>query len=779
VIVIVQHEDQELRLRALVEELSEHYVLFSRVELNVVVDDGRPLDIDRALAPLLPRCRSALKSGTVVGSEVLGTLASELRASVVGLDGVVDGELRERAAEIALGYAERLASIVAPSTETQPPPLFELDRVELLNFRAFAEQVVPVRQFTLIEGLNGTGKSSLFEALEILWAGSSQRKPADESAESYDRHVTRNGQGSWRVRGHLRDVDSGMAEVDRDRTDGDGAVGLPRNVFSQDGSVDIASEPSSRRYAQLLSATGLAVPELISECERLNREARDDLNRVLSKLSLGPVRANSRGVDAVRTGLASLGVSQYPKTDALDNAETRLADVAASAGFQYRRLALQDGTPLLQAVEEESVQAAALLVVTDAFKARAAEAQAFLESISKTVGDRAEALEGIAASLANRESLAKLPAPKPEITSGSPLPRRVASTLWNVTESLRITLDELRSQRLDDADRAWRDRVQAFIAKAQDAIDAVPRGELEGILKATQDAPPQVVLDKAPLPVGQLELAGLVIETPSEVPPAVVPAALETARSLRDYESRLQQIARQIQQAPLVRLDGNEDDLHHALAQFEVARGLKAPVGRAQEQLLARLLSGPLEPLLSELIAALTRFEWYFHPLRMNVRRGSIELRGLATDSEDLDVRMLLNAGERAIVSLAWFLALYVLQPAGRRSALLLDDPFSTLDENNRAALLATLRTLTRLTRPATLAISTHDRITADALEREFGAVDGWPSEVAHLWFARSPDGTTRVEPTLSPAAEADVESEVTRLGLTDVESGLATPERR
>ncbi|NHD19021.1 MULTISPECIES: DUF3696 domain-containing protein [unclassified Actinopolyspora] len=43
-----------------------------------------------------------------------------------------------------------------------------LDRVELVNFKAFREEVVPLGNLTLLAGLNSTGKSTVMQALALL-----------------------------------------------------------------------------------------------------------------------------------------------------------------------------------------------------------------------------------------------------------------------------------------------------------------------------------------------------------------------------------------------------------------------------------------------------------------------------------------------------------------------------------------------------------------------------------------------------------------------------------
>ena len=67
-----------------------------------------------------------------------------------------------------------------------PPAVPKWEKIVIEDFRAIDRPLtVPLSGATVIEGLNGTGKSSLFEAAEILSTKSSTRKPADASPDTY------------------------------------------------------------------------------------------------------------------------------------------------------------------------------------------------------------------------------------------------------------------------------------------------------------------------------------------------------------------------------------------------------------------------------------------------------------------------------------------------------------------------------------------------------------------------------------------------------------------
>ena len=341
-------------------------------------------------------------------------------------------------------------------------------------------------------------------------------------------------------------------------------------------------------------------------------------------------------------------------------------------------------------------------------------------------------------------------------------------------------MSELRPLTGQIASSRWATQLGSFLEAATRALDATPFHELEEAARSDREhaaspVPPRVrKVSQAPVDPALAKDAGFPQSEALSLPQALIGPLEDFARSLREYAGGVSAYSRSLSSAPLMKLRESEDELIDALARFEVSRVLRQPLAHAQEAMLDRLIAGPMAPLLQELVAALTRFEWYFHDVRMDVSDGQIRLSGLATEEADIDIRLLLNAGERTIVMIAWFLALYILQPAPLRNVLVLDDPFSTLDENNRAALIATLRMLVRLTRPDQVVISTHERVVAEALTREFGAIEEWPDTVCRIECSRSADGVSIARCERIGAPIPDYDSEVARLGLAGGSPALA-----
>jgi energy-coupling factor transporter ATP-binding protein EcfA2 len=765
-IAILASAEEGKRLRRLIEDVSVRYVLFSRVELSVVLEDEGEAGVARALAPLLPACRRALSDGIVIGNGALQALADELRQAITTLAAALDPALNTHARAAADDFAEQLGGLVLNGAAANTFNPVAWSTVALENFRSFAAQDVRLGTLTLLEGLNGTGKSSLVEALEILWAGTSQRKPVDEAADAYDRHLSRDGNSQWELRG-LTEPNAQEPTVVRATASTSAGV-LARNVFSQDGSPDIARETGKTRYSELLRITGLAIPELQAECQRINRAAKTELDEVLARLNIEPLPTiATRAEDHVTKALSKLATTSFPTPDAANHAQQRLAEHARYVGILYRLVE----TPSSQAAADAATRAVALaagLRTDAAFIQEIRQLHENLRVASTTLDERARALETLAAALVG----SRLAKPEQERSGAVEprvpgVPRALAGTWLQAGRSLRQSVDRLRVDSADVADRAWKDRLEEFIRAAEQALERIPFPELEEVV-GHRPTPAEPIRSAPTRPDKKLfgDAGFDAVSDDLVLDPELESRVSETSRLLRDYSSELSRYSQSLLTAPLVQLEGSEAALLKAITRFELARRLKQPLDKAQAEMLSRLLSGPLEPLLTELIAALTRFEWYFHPFKMSVARGNVRLSGLATASEELDVRMLLNAGERAIVTIAWFLALHVLQPESDRKVLVLDDPFSPLDENNQAALIATLRSLTRLTRPDLLVLASHDRLVADGVEREFGALHGWPSTRARIRFSRAPDGTSRADGTPADSPEADYEGELTRLGI-------------
>src|SRR5262249_13987155 len=152
----------------------------------------------------------------------------------------------------------------------------------------------------------------------------------------------------------------------------------------------------------------------------------------------------------------------------------------------------------------------------------------------------------------------------------SSLPRRVASTLRNTTQSLRRTLEELQAASAEVTDEVWSERLRLFISKVGDALEIIPSQELERVL---EEAPPRVGADGEGLAAEQqpsrpdlFEAAGFVRVSPIDLPVNLAGTARGVAKTLRVYANETNEFAEAVLDSPQTRLSGVEDELHHALA---------------------------------------------------------------------------------------------------------------------------------------------------------------------------------------------------------------------
>jgi hypothetical protein len=170
--------------------------------------------------------------------------------------------------------------------------------------------------------------------------------------------------------------------------------------------------------------------------------------------------------------------------------------------------------------------------------------------------------------------------------------------------------------------------------------------------------------------------------------------------------------------------------------------------------------------LVRELLAALVRFEWYFKPPSISGSDRKLVIGGIATGRGDLDARLTLNAAERVVFGLAWFLALYLLQPAERRRVLAIDDASAAFDSSNQAAFVSTLRAFVRLVRPEQLIAISHDQAVAESLAEELAPVGDWPAAAGLVRCERSKDDTSMVERVKIEEIPRDLQVDLEQLGM-------------
>lgn len=764
-VLAIADDEGVRRLRGISEDLADRFAIFSRVDLNLVrlsaLDDEDALDL--ALAPLLPKCRELM--GNEISRVDVERFWERLRHHVAGAASNLDDVFSDHREAAAEAIAGALIGDLEQSPELPPPhPIASLT---LRNFRSFRDDRIDLAPVTVLHGPNGGGKSSVVEALELLWAGRSQRMPAagDESEReaqkteaAYQRALVRDGADGFTVTG---DGSSTSAVASQEGAE------LRRSVLGQETVGRLVDRSPLNRFAALLSTTGLELPDLDGRTRRLVTEAKAEADRALAAAGLPPLpRASSAGLKHLRSNLGG-GFPAPPDpgelvalqavvaetcgglfegrpwgpTDevnaALARADRGIADVLSNRPADDLESALADAAALVRGMARERVAAAAQL-------------RALMEGLDA------------AARRGGPSSASEAPAPTEKPT----LPPELAVRWMSHANSVREAAGEFRrAADADDLTGKWADRLRRYADALENAAATAPLRDLQ---KEVRSAPAPQPLRPADLPQldGLFRAAGFTESVSLDAPGQAALAELHGA--LTRHADVLFQIGDVCESHPAKRFPEHSSQVLRAICRFELARAVRGsgPILRAADDLVGDLLESRLAPVLRELVAAIVRFEWYFKPLKVVSTGRQIVLGGLATEQEDLDARLVLNAAERTVVGVAWFLALHYLQPPERRRVLVLDDPTGAFDAVNQSGLLTTLRAFIRLARPEQVVISTHDDALGAIIAEELAPVDGWPSRVARVRIHRDEHDASVHSPQESVDQSRQTAAEADALGL-------------
>jgi hypothetical protein len=759
-VVLIVDAAAAKRVRSLVEDMNQRYAVFARVDLSLLrrdqVDDDQALD--DALAPLLPRCREA--DEWKISKEDVAHFWERLRETVRGaaaeLDDVFAG-YRKTAGEV---IAERLIGDLADRPELPPPaPRW---RLRLQDFRSFEKDEVEFAPVTVVHGTNGSGKSAMLEALELCWAGTSQRKPNDVEATEYARHLRRDGRFDFEV---TADDDLPVTEVRAEAT-----AELVRCVLTQEAVSKLVDEPPSQRYEWLLATTGLELPQVEERTEALVREAKKEADAALRTADLSPLRAiSSDGLKHLHDELRKSFAPRLPSRVDLLSAEELLTKVSDGtyAGADWR-----GEEQLLMAVEavDETVAATPLdadldPAGLDAAAKEAREAADRRRRRARPIGPLLDAIRS--AHAPEREG----PESEPEDQLLPPIPRRLAVRWLGHGRGLEEASQEFLAEaaRLDG--KAWSGRLESYAEALAAAAASVPADELEDIAGgfAPSEATPAPAAGQK-IPEDVYRAAGF--PQPLASPLDVVPALEEYGDLLQRQAAQLEAVAAELDEHPSRSFAAHAERVLEAVCRFESARrlrprkGKKSPIAEASESVVSDLLESRMAPVVRELLAALVRFEWYFKPPEISGEDDKLEIGGIATDQADLDARLTLNAAERSVFGLAWFLGLHLLQPRERRRVLAIDDAAAAFDVPNQAAFVSTLRAYVRLLRPDQVLAVTHDATLAGLLAEELAPVDDWPASVARVRCQRNMVDVSVSSLDWREESSRDFESDLARLGL-------------
>jgi hypothetical protein len=751
ILAVVEDEGAEA-LEAMAEDLNQRYAVFSRVDLNLVrngvlEDDDR---LDDALAPLLPRCRDAL--GKAISKDEVRRFWGVLREEIE----VTAEELGDQFADfrVAAGRAAADALIGDLSEIPEHPPPAPVSSLSLKRFRSFEEAEVDLAPVTVIHGTNGSGKSALLEALEIGWAGTSQRKPSTVDAEEYRRHLRHQGEGEFEV---VRDGAPPVTTI----AERAGAE-LARCVLPQDVSARLAERSPDERYADLVQLTGLELPDVEGRTAALVRDAKQELDHALRGAALPPLATAGR--DALKHLTEELKggfVARLPVREDLLGLEDVLSSASGGA-FQRQKHAGDEGA--LAAAEEADQLLAESSLAPGADTAPALDRAADAIAIAaRSRRDSAQAVRLLVDSI-RAAQLQGDDESEPGDQLIPAVPRGLAARWLGHRESLQEAARFFRAEAKRIEAPKWAERLRAYADSLDEAAAEVPRKELQDLAGSVASIP---LVQPVEVPDECFEAAGFL--RPVENPMAVLPSLTEYLDALQRQTAQLDAIEVRMRNHPARGFADHSERVIAAVCKFELARRLRRrkEVEKASEDVVADLLDGLLAPVVRELLGALVRFDWYFKPPIFSAEGGKLTIGGIGTKQPDLDARFILNAAERSVLGLAWFLALFLLQPEERQQVLVIDDAPAAFDSVNRAGFVSTLRAVVRLLRPRQVILASHDDAFAAWLTDELAPVDGWPSAAARVRCKRNTNNVSVTVPEDREEESRDLQPEIERLGLT------------
>jgi energy-coupling factor transporter ATP-binding protein EcfA2 len=756
VVVAIVDADGAGELRGLAEQLVQDFAVFSRVDLNLVLETelGDSEHLDDALAPLLPRCRRLL--GTEISRAEVQKFWQLLQTEVERAAGNLAARFGDQRIRAGSECAEVLIGDSAEAEELPSPN--PIAKIGIRHLRSIEAVDLDLAAVSVVHGPNGSGKTTLVEAMELAWAGRSQRIPPEISIEEYAKHLPRGGRGEFAIE---RDGDGVAAPTEKQRAQ------LNRCVLTHEAINELVSEHPQQRFSALLEVTGLEIPDLKSRTEALLRDSKAGADQALSAAGMANLpRASSVGLKHLDEELKSELVHDYSALPDLGQIEATLATVAKT--FQPRRWAAEERLlDMLEGADRAVAKAIAGEVNEE-------QLEKILNQAGETVAELlAERSEAAAASRALLEVLREqlqaeraVEAPREEQSNDEEKEAPLAAPLaarW-LNHSISIQREAVRFR--EDAaklEEAWRQQLRDYAAALERAVEMAPQEELE---RFSKPAPRPRALPTPKLAEEVLGRAGF--SEGELLAEEVGPVLRELSDALDNHVTALRQLGRRLEGHPGRRFGRHAEAVMAALCRYELARTLRreGPILQASERLVCRLLDERLAPVMRELMAAIVRFEWYFKPLQMSSDARRVVLSGLATERDDLDARLLLNSAERTVLGLSWFCALHMLQPPERRKVLVMDDPTAGFDNANTAGFASTLRAFTRLLRPEQVVIATHDEQVAAMLGEELATVDGWPDSVVRIRFSRDAEDCSVASEEWAEDRERQVSRESEQLGL-------------
>jgi energy-coupling factor transporter ATP-binding protein EcfA2 len=754
-------------LRGLVEDVVTEYALFTRIDLNILDRDAKaPADIDRGMASVLPKTREAIKKGTTVATQDVEQFWVELAVAVDSVGETLrdrfDTEIVATAVEDLMGELRSdLDRPQGPELSRKPEPIFHL---ELRDFRSFEKAEIESGAATIVHGANGSGKTSICEAMEILWSGRSRRIPDGEKATAYEKHLNYEGRPF-----HLCTADG---ELTADSIVSEPEAILGRTALPQELLTEMADGAPTERFRAFLEASGLELPEFEERLKERLHGSLDRLNGAFAEVGIKRVPAVNRdGAKVLEQALAVGFAARIASPDRIHSAADALEKETGGAyKANVANLMLE-----VDQVEGRLLELDATLAEFATHRRRARSPSDQMEDtgrvLRQTVARLREAAQPL--SLLQRHlqtmadaSLARTVESLP-VEKSSPIPPALRARWLAQARNLEADIESLERLGAGIDDPSWRRRLETYLEALREALDRSSRPDLERLVDPESSRAVPRVTSSVEEPSPQLLRDAGFKESPPPTP-AIIESILALQFELSRQADLIEAIANDIVSHPAAAFAASGSRVESALCRFELDRELTKPNGaltKARGALVGRLLDERLTPVVRELVDALVRFEWYFKPLEVEVSGRGLRFHGLSTDNPKLDIRMLLNAAERTIVGIAWFLGLHLTQEKSDRKVLILDDPASGFDETNKAAFVSTLSVLLDLLDPEQFLITTHDDALVAVLEVELGRRTNGAAPLTLLHCRRTETGTSEVRPRPpQPGPRPDLEAELEAL---------------
>lgn len=614
-----------------------------------------------------------------------------------------------------------------------------LSYIELAGFRGFRERIrlkVP-RGFLVISGRNGSGKSTVIDAIEFLLTGTIDKYVAETGGRESIRDYL-----WWRGRGTaaehfvglgLVDEDGREVEVVRSReegpsVDGEGLEGLLcdpalrrpqalshmcRTSIIRDELIAVLSwdQTDTARFEFVRSALGALAPkdlgggvaEAISVAERSQEQAQRDADLAASRLRLIWVDVAEAKAAAGRAADLELALSKIRARVGHRDTVAELL-MAARAYVAERRAALEAIAALPQELRRiealrEQVDSVAFRTVLEGTHERVEAAKAAHETAGQRLRDAEARLESeesvnrVAASLAalaehgERVGLHQGFCPLCSAPRTQDEFRRSLESLKARVAAIAASLSGTRAQAAErrQEEEAAREELQ----NAQAEYDRLT--ELRQSLEQTQSAAFEKWrrFSSDPTLPSATELEDQVAaerETLAELERHVY--VLEASQSI-DRLSRLE-VDAATAQAEADRASGRLAAANAAIANLkEAERAIRRVNGEIVDERLASI-----SPLLTELYYRLRphrNWRSIDYMIRGDVRRF-LSLRV----GEGLNPQFVFSSGERRAAGLAFLLAVSLSRPWCRWRTLVLDDPVQHIDDFRALHLVEVLSTLRR-----------------------------------------------------------------------------------